>query len=136
MEIFLGGTCNESLWREQFASLLDSRIDYFDPVVADWNEEAQKREIEKRQTCDFVLYVITPRMTGVYAIAEVVDNSNKRPRKTLFCYLPTDGEESFDAGQLKSLGAVAKMVERNGARVFGDLAQVAEYVNYQAIASR
>src|SRR5687768_12798989 len=82
MEIFLGGTCNGSNWRDQLKPLLT--IEYFDPVVTDWNEEAQKREIEKRETCDLVLYVITPRMTGVYSIAEAIDDSNKRPEKTLF----------------------------------------------------
>lgn len=127
MEIFLGGTCNDSTWREDLKPLL--RIDYFDPVVADWNEEAQKREIEKRETCDFVLYVITPRMTGVYAIAEVVDDSNKRPKKTVFCFLLADGHLRLDNTQLKSLEAVGGMILRNGATWLLELEDVADYVN-------
>ena len=57
-----------------------------------------------------VLYTITSAMTGVYSIAEVVDDSNKRPAKTLLCIIP----DGFDAVQVKSLNAVAAMVERNG----------------------
>jgi hypothetical protein len=31
-------------------------------------------EIKQRAECDFCLYVITPKMTCVYSIAEVKDN--------------------------------------------------------------
>ena len=57
MEIFLGGTCNDSTWREELIPMLE--CDYFNPVVKEWNEEAQKLEIHKRLSCDFVLYVNT-----------------------------------------------------------------------------
>ena len=87
-KVFLGGTCNESTWRNDLIKLL--KIDYFNPVVDDWNEEAYQEELRQREICDFCLYVITPKMTGVYSIAEVVDDSNKRPEKTIFCYLIID----------------------------------------------
>jgi hypothetical protein len=129
-EVFLGGTCNDSQWREELKPLLS--VDYFDPVVKEWNEEAQQREIEKRQTCDFVLYTLTPRMAGVYAVAEVVDDSNKRPDKTLLCVLNSDGMLEFDQVQAKSLKAVAKLVASNGCAVFDDLTDVAIYLNERA----
>lgn len=125
-KIFLGGTANNSTWREELTSLLDSnKISYFNPIVADWNEQAQQEEIRQRQTCDFVLYTITKEMLGFYAIAEVVDDSNKRPEKTIFCYL----EEGFGKHQVKSLQATARMVKENGAKVFTSLEEVAEYLN-------
>jgi len=68
-------------------------------------------------------------MTGVYSIAEVVDDSNKRPEKTVFCVLPVDGENEFDNGQMKSLMAVSKMVKNNGGKVFSDLTTLAEFLN-------
>ena len=83
--VFLGGTCNDSPWRAELVPLLT--IDSFNPVVEDWTEECMAEEIRQRESCDFVLYVITPKMTGVYSIAEVVDDSNKRPEKTVFCFL-------------------------------------------------
>lgn len=126
-KIFLGGTCAESTWREELIPLLD--IECFDPVVDDWNEEAQKNEIFEREHDDYVLYTITPRMEGVYSIAEVVDDSNKRPEKTLFCLLEKDKELEFNEKQLKSLNQVAKMVESNGGHIFFNLKDVANYVN-------
>ena len=105
------------------------KIDYFDPVVDDWNEEAQQEEIKQRKICDFVLYTITPKMTGVYAIAEVVDDSNKRPDKTIFCYLERDGDVNFSFGQLRSLSAVARMIMANGGKACTSLNGCASILN-------
>jgi len=127
IEVFLGGTTNESDWRDILIPKLE--IDYFNPVVKDWDEEAQKKEIEKRESCDFVLYVITPKMMGVYSIAEVVDDSNKRPKKTLFCVLEKDDDKEFNKHQMKSLGMTKKMVRENGAIVFDSLEAIADFLN-------
>ena len=127
MKIFLGGTCNGSTWREQLIPLLT--IDYFNPVVADWTPECQVEEVIQRKTCDFVIYTITPKMMGCYSIAEVVDDSNKRPKSTLFCLLEKDQDKTFDSGQYRSLLAVKRMVETNGVKTFTDLKSVAEYLN-------
>lgn len=132
-KVFLGGTCAESTWREKLIKKLN--IDYFNPVVDDWNEEKQKEEIRQRETCDFCLYVITPRMKGVYSIAEAVDDSNKRSEKTVFCYLKDDGEDEdgnkykFSKEQLKSLDQVGKMIKDNGANFFDNLNDVANFLN-------
>jgi hypothetical protein len=137
--VFLGGTCGESKWREKL--ILKLEIDYFNPVVENWTEACMAEEIKQRKNCDYVLYVITPNMEGVYSIAEVVDDSNKRPEKTVFCFLKKDkkGEEfgmsydivdkEFTQGQLKSLKQVEKMVEENGAKVCSSLKDVASYLN-------
>lgn len=125
--IFLGGTCNNSKWRDNLIPHLS--VGYFNPVVKDWTPECQAEEIRQRQICDYVLYTITPLMKGVYSIAEAVDDSNKRPDKTILCLLRADWLESerfdFDDGQWKSLRMVASMVEGNGGKVFYDLEDVA-----------
>lgn len=128
--IFLGGTCNGSKWRDELIPLLT--IDYFNPVVDDWTIECQDEEIKQRELCDYCLYVITPMMAGVYSIAEVIDDSNKRPEKTLFCYIEKDGLLSFQYPHLKSLMAVSEMVKRNGGQSFDSLESIAEFVNDQA----
>lgn len=127
MKIFLGGTCNDSKWREKLIPMLD--IEYFNPVVPEWNDEAYQRELLERETCDFCLYTITPRMTGFYSIAEAVDDSNKRPQKTILCVLENDEDFVYSSAQLKSLKAVEKMVGKNGGVVFDSLENVAAYVN-------
>lgn len=127
MKVFLGGTCNESTWRNRIISMLN--IDYFNPVVEDWTPDCMAEEIRQRKECDIVLYTITPKMTGTYAIAEVVDDSNKRPECTIFIRLRNDAAMEFNIGQWKSLGAVAQMLERNGAEVFTDLKSAAIAIN-------
>ena len=126
-KVYLGGTCNESTWRNRIILML--AIEYFNPVVDDWTEDCMAREIQERQDCDFCLYTITPKMTGVYSVAEVVDDSNKRPSKTILVLLRDDDDLRFTEGQWKSLGAVAKMVLSNGTKVFNDLKGAAIYMN-------
>jgi hypothetical protein len=105
------------------------KIDYFNPVVPDWTPECQAEEIKQRRACDCVLYVITPAMEGVYSIAEVVDDSNKRPKRTVFCYLPSEDDKSFSKAQLKSLKAVGDLIERNGGVMLRSLIDVANFLN-------
>lgn len=141
-KVFLGGTCNGSNWRDRLIPMLD--IDYFNPVVDNWTEECYQEELKQREECDYCLYTITSKMKGVYSIAEVVDDSNKRPEKTIFCLLTDaevelkDSEEknevylsvlSFDRGELISLDRVGQMVERNGGKYLRSLESVAEYLN-------
>lgn len=126
-KVFLGGTCNDSDWRDMLIPAL--RIDYFNPVVPDWTEECYQRELREREECDYCLYVITPKMTGVYSIAEVIDDSNKRPEKTVFSFLLEDDGITFDAGQIRSLDRVGRMVESNGGNYCKCLLQVADLLN-------
>ena len=135
-KVFLGGTCNNSKWRYKLIPMLD--IDYFNPVVDDWTEECYQEELRQREICDYCLYVITPLMTGVYSIAEVVDDSNKRPYKTIFCvlnkdYFPfnveTDNPIYFDKSQMESLERIGQMVKMNGGKYFKSLEEIANYLN-------
>ncbi len=126
-KVFLGGTTNRSKWRDKIIPKL--KIDYFNPVVKEWNEDAYKTELKERENADFLLYVITPRMTGFYSIAEAVDDSNKHSKKTIFCFIDKDDGEEFSAFQIKSLTAVAKMVELNGGKWAKNLDEVVEILN-------
>ena len=150
MKVFLGGTCNNSLWREKLIPML--KCDYFNPVVDDWTEECMKEEIKQRQECDYCLYTISPEMTGVYSIAEVVDDSNKKPNKTIFCVLSEavsygevypdrlpyefpGAKVNFSIGEMKSLNQVGEMVKRNGGHYFRSLEEVVEFLNSKLITS-
>jgi hypothetical protein len=109
-------------------------INYFNPVVSDWNEEARERELREREECDFCLYCITPRMTGVYAISEVTDDSNKRPEKTIFVLLEEDDQDPdirWKESSWGSLQAVVKLIRGNGAMVFFCLDEAADWLNAQ-----
>ena len=131
MKVFLGGTCNESDWRNRIIPMLE--VGFFNPVVDDWTPDCMAEELRQREECDVCLYVITPKMTGVYSVAEVIDDSNKRPARTVFVRLRDDGDEKFTDGQWKSLGAVAQMVERNGGTAFDSLKSAALHINAQLV---
>lgn len=129
-KVFLGGTCGDSTWREKLIPKLE--IPYFNPVVEDWTPECQAEELRQREVCSRVLYVITPAMEGVYSIAEVVDDANNRPERTVFCVLAEENGKAFGKAQLKSLKATADLVARRGATVCADLEDVAECLNKDA----
>lgn len=133
MKVFLGGTCNGSEWREEVTSSL--KLDYFDPRVGNWTEEAYLEELNQRRNCDFLLYVITPKMHGYYSIAEAVDDSNKFPEKTIFCLLTEDGDHRFTQHQLNSLSRIKHMVHENGAQVIESLDGIVRFLNAHVIYS-
>lgn len=122
-KVFLGGTVNGSTWREHLMPLL--KVDYFNPVVEDWTPECMAEEVHQRAISDYCLYVLTPKMKGVYAIAEVVDDSNKRPQKTILCVLNDDDGDRFEAHLEKSIVQVQKMVGENGALICQSLEEIA-----------
>lgn len=126
MKVFLGGTCSGYKWRNVLIPLL--KCDYYNPIVKNWSEEDRLREVHERETSDYVLYVITSGMKGVYSIAEIIDDSNKRPYKTIVCVL-FDG---IDKQMGHSLQAVLKLAESNGAVICNSIKEVADYLNQRA----
>jgi len=129
MRIFLGGTCAGSEWRDRFVKLLDDDIEYFNPVVDNWTEKAQRREKIERIRCDKVLYCITPKMEGVYSIAEATEDAINNGDKCVFVYLREDDGSEFSDAQLKSLAAVGELLDKYGALVYTSLEETADYFN-------
>lgn len=127
MKVFLGGTVNGSTWRDYVIAKLS--IDYFNPVVTDWNETALERELYERRHCHYCLYVITPKMEGFYALAEVTDDSFKRPDRTIYCFLKEDGGSEFTPAQRRALEVLGRRVEKNGAIWLKSLDEVIAFLN-------
>ena len=124
-KVFLGGTCNGSTWRDKIIPQLT--VDYFNPVVKDWNEDCQaEEERQKELSCNTHLYIITSEMTGVFSIAEAVQSSNNTAITTVFTVL----QEGFSESQLKSLKAVSDLVNRNGAYTFHSLIDTVNQLNH------
>lgn len=68
----------------------------------------------------------------MYSIAEVVDDSNKRPEKTIFCNLYANGNMNLTGYRKQmahSLVAVENLLTQNNVKVFHDLKFAAEYIN-------
>ena len=110
-------------WRNQIRLyLLDQNVTYYDRTdVYYWNEEEKTRDKHEYETCDFYLYGITPKTTDFCAIAEVVDNSNKRPKKTMLVIMRSDEDRRFNAGQWKGVMEVGHIVKNNGGMLFSGL---------------
>lgn len=130
MKVFLGGTVNGSKWRDEIISKL--RIEYFNPVVDVWDDEARANEQEAVKTSDYFLFVITPKMNGFYSIAEAVDASNKNPKNTIFCILESDEGDEWNSHQMKSVIQTKRMVRDNGAVVLDSLDEIVEFLNSKA----
>lgn len=126
-KVFLGGTCAGSTWRDELIPKL--KIDSFNPVVEDWTPECMDREIHERETCDYCLYTLTPESDSVYSVAEVVDDSNKRPKKTILCVLTEYGGKTFGEHHIKALKKVGEMVLDNGGSFYTTLEGVAQHLN-------
>lgn len=123
MKVFLGDTCSGYRWRNVLIPML--KYDYYNPIVKNWSETDRLREVKEREYADYVLYVITSGMKGVYPIAEIIDDSNKRPEKTIVCVL-FDG---INSQMSRSLKAVLNLAMSNGATICSNLEEVATYLN-------
>lgn len=130
MKIFLGGTCSGRKWRDEIIPLL--KCDYYNPIVKNWSETDRIREVNERENADIILYAITDGIKGVYSIAEVVDDSNKRPEKTIFLNLYANSNMNligYRKQMAHSLVAVENLLTQNNVKVFHDLKLAAEYIN-------
>ena len=128
--VFLGGTCNNSTWRDELLPMLDSeKIDAFNPVVDDWNEEAQANEDYHKANDEYMLYVITPEMKGVYSIFEIAMLSCKKQDKLIVCFLNERNGLTFDPFVQKNIEKIKKDLASNGTVVLNSLEEVAGYFN-------
>lgn len=124
--IFLGGTCNNSTWRDQLMPMVNASM--FNPVVDDWTPECQQIEVEEKENkCNIHFYCITKEMVGVFSIAEVMDSVYNKQKKTILQVIP----DGFDKRQLKSLKAVVDLVNKRGGVAFidSDLRKSADLLN-------
>jgi hypothetical protein len=69
----LFGTCGASCWREDVAIpiLQSANVEFFNPVVADWNEECMKNEAMHAASDRVVMLVITGETTAIASMAEI-----------------------------------------------------------------
>lgn len=137
-KVFMGGTCNESTWREDFIKKFEARRDecklynfkFFNPVVKDWDEEAQKKEDYEKRTSDYWIFCITPKMTGIYSIVEVMIKLFNMPRRTIFCVLDEDDGKKFPEFMKRSMSKMISDIQKMGYNVCRSLdGMVKEFVD-------
>jgi len=101
--VFLGGTVGTNNWREALIKNVTARgvrpNQLFNPVVDDWNEEAQRREDEVKATARYVVfYIALPGTEGnefsVYSLVELIlalMNDQGQPGARTVAAFNTDG---------------------------------------------
>jgi len=104
MKVFLGGTCNNSTWRDDIIPLL--KIDYFNPIVENWDILDIEIEEKEKEKCQIHLYVITKDIKGVYSIAEAVESAFNQNKITIFQIVSTDMNKEM----LHSVNAVSYLI--------------------------
>ena len=114
LQVFLGGTCDGYDWRKEFIPKI--LMPYFNPVVENWTEECRLREEKEKKESEYLLFVITKDIKGVYSIAEVVDYAHraiKEKKKIIFCNIYSkDGCKTKEQQQMqKSLDAVGELLK-------------------------
>jgi hypothetical protein len=131
-DVFLGGTCSGSKWRHELIDKFNGSVTFYNPVIEgrEWTLKDQEEENKQKKTCEYMLFVITPKMQGFYSIAEVVESSFKKPGKTIFCVVNSDEGKEFDSIQKESLRATGKLLQDNKAIVKQSLEDVANFLNH------
>lgn len=135
-DVFLGGTTNNSNWRDTFIDILTSmgsKLVCFNPVVANWNDQAIRVEKMIKEQAKHHVYVITPKMKGIYSIAEAVESVFDRSHKTYLYILLKDEEDLFSTDEndpiMKSFAATGEIIRSHGG-IFGIGSDLHPLVNY------
>ena len=68
---FLGGTCANSTWRDEWIEKNNGKLNYFNPVVDVWDESAQAKEDKEKALCGIHLYGFTVEQQGAYSFFEI-----------------------------------------------------------------
>lgn len=118
MQVFLGGTAGNSKWRDHVISTLLGKVPnlqnhvLFNPVVKDWNAEAQKREDEVKANADYHIYYITDPMQegipiSVYSVVEATLALYDRPDITAVVFDNT----GMTGHSLRAMNKIAKTLK-------------------------
>lgn len=124
-KVFLDGTENGSAWRRQLIPALESAgFQCFDPTEKPRSRRTYEEEMDQKSQSKYHLYVITPKMDDFENISELVEDSNKNPEKTIFCFWQTDEDEAFTPQQIQSLERIGEMIAQNGGKWVREMEQI------------
>lgn len=125
MRILLtGGLKADSKIAEQIRSQVNPSCQIDSALQGD-----EKQNQSESTTYDYYLYIIAPGMKGIMPVVRLVDDSNKKPVKTIFCFVDREKDDEFSKHQLKSLKAIAEIVKRNGGTWIESIEGVIAFLN-------
>uniref|UniRef100_A0A8D8V1G7 EF-hand domain-containing protein n=1 Tax=Cacopsylla melanoneura TaxID=428564 RepID=A0A8D8V1G7_9HEMI len=131
-QIFLGGSCNPTTWRQDEAiPLLNDRgITFYNPQVAHWRHELIEKEHQAKQNASVLFYVIDNKTRNVVGIIEAANFAGSS-RKLVLVVNAYNGDghringESISDQELidlrKSLDLLKELMERQGIPTFENI---------------
>lgn len=142
MYVYLGGTTpshNPTYgWRGELIPFLkENKIDFFNSVVEEWDQDCIRIEDEKKKLSHVNLFVITPLMEGVYSIAELMEcaikaQSQETGQMVIFCLLDREFDDKVDAewskNQMTSFDIVGKRISQLGGRYLRSMPELKEFL--------
>ena len=140
-DVFLGGTTNDSTWRDIFILLMKNRnrkIKCFNPVVDNWTTDCIRIENMVKWKAKYHVYVLTPKMSGVYSIAEMIESAHISSKKTIFFIKDEDKNIDeyndvelihWDPKMRNSLVAVSNLLKMHGAIQANSLEEIVKIIS-------
>lgn len=138
--VFLGGTAGGNPWRDGFIEALvgrgASRDAFFNPVVADWNEGAQRREeAAKAEASHLVFYIADPNQHGnplsAYSMVEATMALYDKAERTVVVF-DSDG---MTGHPLKAMNQTLRVLKARfpGANIFGTRREAIDWLAAQLV---
>lgn len=103
-----------------YADLNSNKVKQMTEAISQvhWHRLDNPEQLSKTEA-EYRLYVLTPAQALQQqipsCIPSLINDSNKKPENTLYCYLPDEDDQFFTKHQIKSLEAIGKMIQNNGA---------------------
>ena len=128
--VFLGGTCGNNTWRDGLIERLIGRgvptETLFNPVVADWNQEAQQREDEAKKNATFNLFYLgdpqqAENRVSFYSLLEATMGLYDAPTRTIVVFDTSGMPKPAEKSNIKACQDLQKRF--SGALIFGTLAE-------------
>lgn len=112
--VFLGGTTANDTWRVKLISMLTPAINYFNPVVSNYDDVAKVNEDHAKEQATHMVYVITPNMKSFYSIAEMTEDAVLKKRPVIICFLDahSPAKIGFTEDQLRGFSLVMQLLSK------------------------
>lgn len=128
--IFMGGTCTGPKWRERLIAQVGQPFRWFNPVVAEWTQEAKESEIAVRAESDVLLYCITPYQEGCYSYLEMTEDAVRSDKTVVVCFLPSFEDKAFNEAQWSSIMSAQTLLLKHKVHVFLSMEQTIDWFNH------
>lgn len=125
----LFGTCANSTWRESVVQpiLEQEGVAYFNPVVKDWNDEAQRNEVKNAAEDAVIIMAITGETTAIASMAELgwqVYLASKNNQKVVVFIDDMPNDVKDETGASLRINKVRSLIRRYAEKAVNDVVLV------------